>query len=327
MSSNLNKYRRRKRKNQVNQAITFTIGLLLAILLTIFLLRTARNLLQPEEQPPETELVMEETEERAALKETQTEVTEEETEKARETEPETEQESDAQSGKPDVYDPANPVETKIYSYLQGPKAWSYKIDWSGAWCHKMIGGQEFGAFGCGLCALANIYSSLTEYECSPLEMYYYAESTTRYTAEDGIGAIDWPELKQVLKSVGITASLKHKNKTYEKFQENIAGAQTAIVLVCSDNDDTYWQNVSGHYVNIWAYDSSDDTVFLADPGNYKHNRRRIPLRYVYDALKTSGSYQYLLVSETDPDTDTWQHEEAGGRWKRPKYCSSQVSAE
>ncbi len=319
MSSNLNKYQRRKRKNQIHQMLTIFAGLLLAILLTVFLLRIAKDMLDPEEPPEETEMVTEQAQIIPQQEDASPE-TEKETEALPQKKPDEVQEAGDANAAKGVYDPDNPVEAKIYSFLQGPKAWSYKIDWSGAWCHEEIGGQEFGAFGCGLCVLANIYSSLTEWQCSPLDMYEHAvEVSTTYTAEDGVGAIDWPEMKQVLKTVGISCSVKRKNKSYEKFQENIAAAQTAVVLVCSDNDDTYWQNVSGHYVNIWAYNSEDDTVFLADPGNYKHNRKRIPLRYVYDALKTAGTYQYLLVTGVDPDGDSWQHEQVSGKWKRPKY--------
>ena len=79
--------------------------------------------------------------------------------------------------------------------------------------------------------------------------------------------------------------------------------------------------MSGHYVNIWLYDPTDETVLLADSGNPEHNRQRIPLRYVYDAMKTSSRYQYLLVTSVDPDGNTWKHDGIDIRWKKPRYYS------
>ena len=75
------------------------------------------------------------------------------------------------------------------------------------------------------------------------------------------------------------------------------------------------------YVNIWLYDPTDETVLLADSGNPEHNRQRIPLRYVYDAMKTSSRYQYLLVTSVDPDGNTWKHDGIDIRWKKPRYYS------
>ena len=70
-------------------------------------------------------------------------------------------------------------------------------------------------------------------------------------------------------------------------------------------------------INIWLYNSEDDTVFLADSGNPGHNRQRIPLRYVYDALKTSDVYQYMLVESVDPDGNTWGHNGIDWDWNPP----------
>ena len=88
------------------------------------------------------------------------------------------------------------------------------------------------------------------------------------------------------------------------------------------HDDTYWHGVEGHYVNIWQYNSEDDTVFLADSGNPDHNRQRIPLRYIYDALKTYNNYQYMLITKVDTEKNTWQHDGIKERWRKPKYLSS-----
>ena len=210
-------------------------------------------------------------------------------------------------------------ETDIYSFLQGPLAWETKTDWGGAWCSMILKNQYFGAFGCGLCDLANIYSTLTPCECSPIDMYEYAQEVSAYTPVSGLGAIDWPELRDTLASVGIASELHVKDEAYEDFQEAMKRGITAIVLVSSENDTTYWQNVSGHYVNLWLYDPETDTAFLADSGNYGHTRERIMLRPVYDALKTSGSYQYLLVTSVDKDGNTWQHDGIDIEWVRPAY--------
>ena len=59
---------------------------------------------------------------------------------------------------------------QIYTYLQGPKSWNQGIDWSGEWGESYMDGGSFGGFGCGLCCMANIYSSLTPYQCSPVDM-------------------------------------------------------------------------------------------------------------------------------------------------------------
>lgn len=211
------------------------------------------------------------------------------------------------------------VETDIYTFMQGPKAWAAKVDFSGSWCEVVLADQEFSVFGCGLCVLANIYSTLTECDCSPLDMYDYARQVSGYAPSSGYGAIDWPFMKQTLQTVGIEAKLRKKNISYRQFQEAIANSYCAVVLVSSYNDDTYWHEVEGHYVTIWLYDPEDDTVFLSDSGNPDHNRQRIPLRYIYDALKTAGSHQYMMITGVDENGNTWGHDGISIKWKRPKY--------
>ena len=53
----------------------------------------------------------------------------------------------------------------VYTFLQGPRAYREKWPWSGDWCERLVQGNSFGAFGCGLCCMANIYSTLSGYEC------------------------------------------------------------------------------------------------------------------------------------------------------------------
>ena len=47
-------------------------------------------------------------------------------------------------------------------------------------------------------------------------------------------------------------------------------------------------------------------VFLAEPGDPENNRTWIPLRYVYDALKTVSQYQYLTVTAYAEESNQWK---------------------
>ena len=211
------------------------------------------------------------------------------------------------------------TETDIYTFMQGPKAYGSKTDWGGSWCDVELYDQKFSVFGCGLCCLANIYSTLTDGDCSPLDMFYYAKENSGYRPMSYYGSIDWPYMKQTLRKFGIHTKLKTKDKTYKKFQEEIKNCITATILISSGYDATYWHDVEGHYVNVWLYDEEDDTVFLADSGNPDHNRQRIPLRYLYDAMKMSSRYQYMLVTSVDEGKDSWAHNGVEMRWNVPDY--------
>lgn len=247
--------------------------------------------------------------------ETQVPVTEAETEPVtKKAVAETETETETETEKKLVLS-----EEDIYTFMQGPKAWTTGTDWGGSWCDVELYDQKFSVFGCGHCCLANIYSTLTDGDCSPLDMFYYAKEVSGYRPMSYYGSIDWPYMKQTLRKVGIHTKLKQKDKTYKKFQEEIKNSITATVLVCSDYDTTYWQGVEGHYVNVWLYDEKDDTVFLADSGNPDHNRQRIPLKYVYDAMKLSNRYQYMLVTSVDEDGNQWGHNGVEIKWNVPDY--------
>ena len=50
-------------------------------------------------------------------------------------ETEEEQEEPAEAAAPPSF-AANLQETDIYTFMQGPKAWSTKADWSGSWCDE-----------------------------------------------------------------------------------------------------------------------------------------------------------------------------------------------
>ena len=81
-----------------------------------------------------------------------------------------------ESPTPSMKPTEKPDETKkLYTYLQGPKSWKRGVDWSGEWGEQYMDGGSFGGFGCGLCCMANVYSSLTEYQCSPVDMYRFAK--------------------------------------------------------------------------------------------------------------------------------------------------------
>lgn len=210
-----------------------------------------------------------------------------------------------------------PREEKIYTFLQGPRSWGENIPWSGEWAAFNIEGNPFGGFGCGLCCLANIYDTLSPYEVSPWDMCEYAMSVTDYAPTGEAGAIDWVYMKEALECCGFTCGLYRKPDTYEEFQEQMEEMKSSIVLISSSEDDTYWQDTPGHYVNIWMYQTEDDTVFLSEPGNPENNRSRIPLRYIYDALKTVSKYQYLAVDDYWEERNQWKADGIDEVWNRP----------
>lgn len=208
-------------------------------------------------------------------------------------------------------------EDGVYTFFQGPRAWNEGYAWGGEWCDFVVKGRSFGGFGCGLVCMANIYSSLSPYECSPLDMFDFATQVTGYYPTRKSGAIDWGCMKEGLKQAGFACDLFYKPDTYEEFQEHMSQVDTAIVLVSSVEDDAFWQDTPGHYVNIWLYDEKTDCVFLAEPGDLDRNRTWIPLRYVYDALKTSSAYQYLAVWDYDEEKNTWKRDGIDDNWNQP----------
>ncbi len=208
-------------------------------------------------------------------------------------------------------------EADVYSFLQGPRSWAESVPWSGEWCQFRVEGNPFGGFGCGLCCMANIYDTLSPYEVSPLDMYGYAIEASDYAPEGEAGAIDWADMRDSLRACGISCRLRRKPESYRKFQRQMARAKSAVVLVSSFNDDAYWQDTPGHYVNLWLYREEDDTVFLAEPGSPENNRSRIPLRYVYDALKTVSRFQYLTVGGYAEQKNAWKADGIDENWNRP----------
>lgn len=205
-------------------------------------------------------------------------------------------------------------EQGVYTFLQGPKSWTEGRAWSGEWSNQYVRGNYFGNFGCGLCCMANIYCTLTEHTCSPWDMYEYARQVSGYAPSRKIGAIGWADMKVTLRKSGFDCTLNTKPESYEEFQQEIAASQMAVVLISSRDDDTYWKKTGGHYVSISLYDASSDRVFLGDPADPDGNRSWIPLRYVYDALKTVSQYQYLLVQDYAEEQNQWMHDGITDAW-------------
>lgn len=216
-------------------------------------------------------------------------------------------------------DPVIVKERTLYTFSQGPVAWESKTPFSGEWCEFEMEGGKFSVFGCGLCDLANIYSSITPYECSPVDMYRYAMKASDYSPDWGYGAIDWPFMGQTLRSLGFRVTFRRKDRSYESFQRAYRNALTAVVLVSSRSDDTYWEDTPGHYVNPWLYDEETDRIFLGDSGNPSHNRSWVPLRYLYDAMAYDSSYQYMLVTSYNDEKNTWKYSGITEKWNKPWY--------
>ena len=204
---------------------------------------------------------------------------------------------------------------KIATFLQGPKSWGRRLDWSGSWGEEYYDGGKFGSFGCGLCCVANIYTTFSGHQCSPIDMYVFAKMVTDYS---GGGAIDWGYMKEALQKTGFTSDVWRKPKDYSDFQKQVKDSMACIVVVSSYNSDCYWKNTGGHYVTIFQYDEKSDKIFLADSGDPAHNRHWVGLKKIYKSLKTSNKWQYLAVTEFDKNKDTWKHRGFGGNCVLPE---------
>lgn len=193
-------------------------------------------------------------------------------------------------------------EKLIYSYVQAlPEYYDGDPKWAGDWCHISAGGQEFVYFGCGICCLSNIVSTFRSEPVTPDIVYYQAKETAAYRPESGIGAMSWSQLKIMCEQYGLDVRLNTKPADYADFQNSIECSEAAIVLVSKNNDPKLWWYTNGHYVNLWEYDRTTDTVFLSDASGL-FNRARVSLRDIYNALKTSSSAQYLTAIPV-PDND------------------------
>ena len=203
---------------------------------------------------------------------------------------------------------------KIATFLQGPKSWKKRLAWSGKWGKEYYDGASFGAFGCGLCCMATIYTTFSGYECSPIDVYEYAKRKTEYS---GGGAIDWGYMKGTLKTLGFTSDVWRKPGRYGQFQQMVKNAMACIVVVSSNNSDCYWKDTPGHYVTLFSYDEMTDKIFLADSGDPSHNRNWVNLKKIYKSLKTANNWQILEVTAFNPKKDEWQHRGFGGIYVMP----------
>lgn len=164
---------------------------------------------------------------------------------------------------------------KVATFFQGPKAYEGRREWSGKWGKEFYDGGSFGAFGCGLCCMANIYTTFSSYESSPVDMYRYAKKVSGY---GGGGAIDWGYMKATLKELGFTSDVFRKPGKYEAFQKLVKESLACIVVVSSNDSDCYWKETPGHYVTLFLYDEKSDKIFLGDSGDLTHNRQWVPLK-------------------------------------------------
>lgn len=198
---------------------------------------------------------------------------------------------------------------KIATFLQGPKSWKKRLEWSGKWGSEYYDGGSFGGFGCGLCCMANIYTTFSGHTCSPIDVYEYAKRKSEY---GGGGAIDWGYMKETLKYLGFTSDVWRKPAGYAKFQRSVKDSMACIVVVSSNDSDCYWKDTPGHYVTLFSYDETSDKIFLADSGDPSHNRHWVDLKKIYKSLKTSNRWQYLAVTAFDEKKDQWKHRGFGG---------------
>lgn len=211
--------------------------------------------------------------------------------------------------------PEKNPEDGIYSFLQGPKSWNSRLDWSGEWGEAYMDGGYFGAFGCGLCCIANIYSSLSPYQCSPVDAYRFAKKNTEYS---GGMAIEWGYLRRTLTAMGVDCHVERKPESYREFRRQVEASPCSLVLVSSNDSSVYWKDTPGHYVSIFLYDPQEEDIFLTDSGNPEHNRNRVPLKKIYRSLKTASNWQYILVEGYHKKNDGWRHKKTSGIWNIPE---------
>lgn len=205
-------------------------------------------------------------------------------------------------------------EEGVATFLQGPKSWKSRLEWSGEWGDAYYDGGKFGGFGCGLCCMANLYTSLTPYRCSPLDMYRYAKKISGYS---GGSAIDWGYIKETLLSAGLISDVGRKPASYVEFQKKARESLALLVVVSSQNSTCYWKDTPGHYVTLFLYDEGKDSIFLADSGDPNHNRHWVPLKKIFRSLKTANRWQFLEVTKYNPKDDSWKHRDFGGNCVLP----------
>lgn len=189
------------------------------------------------------------------------------------------------------------AEKQIVSYLQVPEFFVEDTTWVGDWSELEWDGRDFSSFGCGICCLANIYNTILKPEVPilPDQMFDMTREQTDYAPNASTGAVSWGQLKKMCTNFGLNAEVKKKSADYAKFQEDVKNSITTLVLVCRSDNDKLWFYTRGHYVNIWEYDETTDTVFVSDPSGL-FNRARVNLADIYNALKSASQAQYMTVN-------------------------------
>ena len=188
------------------------------------------------------------------------------------------------------------TEKQIYSYVQVPQEYYHNKKWRGDWTDIEAGGQKFFFFGCGVCCLSNMISTLNGVDIKPDEMFALSKEQTNYNPDSGVGALSWKQLKSICEQAGLNADVRKKPDDIDTFRKDVADSDTTMVLVCKYDDDALWFYTNGHYVNLWEYDPATDTVFITDSSGM-FNRKRVQMEDVYNALKTRSEAQYMTVNK------------------------------
>ena len=128
-------------------------------------------------------------------------------------------------------------------------------------------------------------------------MYELCKEYTDYNPDSGVGALSWSQIDTMCHKLDCPGTLAKKPDDYSEFQKMAKENTTLLLLVSSNNDTAIWKDVPGHYVNHWLYDESSDQVFLTDSKGPKRNRTYVDLQDVYNALKTSSSYQIYIIPQ------------------------------
>ena len=155
--------------------------------------------------------------------------------------------------------------------------------------------------------------SIVHFRLTPALRWMFTTTPTKASA-----ALDWGNMKVILRDMGMDCDVYYKANDYADFQKQVKTSKMTIALVSSANDDKLWQRVPGHYVTLCLYNPTDDTILLGDPGSPTNNRSRVPLSYVYDALKTTSKFQYLLVDDYAETDNTWLHDGIDENWIAPE---------
>lgn len=187
-------------------------------------------------------------------------------------------------------------EKTIFSFIQIPKEMHKDEEWAGIWSDIEAGNQTFFFFGCGICCISNIISTLTEFTVTPDLMFSLTKKHAGYNPDSGIGAVSWEQMAHMCKLFGFDTEVRKKPAEYSEFRRDVQDADATIVLVCKDDDDKLWFYTKGHYVTLWSYDEKSDTVFVSDASGL-FNRDRVQLSDVYNALKSRSAAQYMLVKK------------------------------